>query len=794
MTTAEATNEFAVYPGISFKTRMSLRPLVNHLEKRNHSNDIIRGMDEELLNRIRETPALLEEPLTPYTLEKHRDLFEALMSRFIPGILSDDEPIAVMSPFGSEAILAGERFQSLTPENFHNGKEDHFLDPGHIKELSGYLTIASNYYGLNLTIPETMPFVLKSQNGDSIHFRVHVDRTFLECSVNGELPYVSPEALARLKGEGTNVQLWRDTIPADRFVFTGLVILRATDVTEENLFTGIQKQLLTPGSIIQTKTFENITSKVRKLIDIPDAYLGLASFQGETLILLGHGGKEEHHDSDISNHFQCARSRYKDLTESRAFNSIKEKKLLVVDTIEESMIEYEMEREMWDEGIRSILVAPLVEDGEPVGGLVIKSRIPGSLNASVALKLQHLIPYFALAVVRSVEELENRVQLEIRKTYTAIHPSVEWKFRDVALSRLQVRTGNDHSGITFENVYPIYAQTDIKNSTAHRNEAIQEDLQEQLALAGETLRLAYLEKPMMILDHLGYRIESLRSTLDDGIHAGEEEAIIRLLRNEVEPTMNELSGFGNGIQDKIDEYRMRMDPAMNMIYDARHRFDRSVSMLNSEFSRHLEKQQEIAQKHFPHYFEKNTTDGIDFGAYTGASMQSDGHWDPVYIRNLRLWQLVILCTNERIARNLLHKLPVPLEVTHLAVVQNLPLSIHYSSDANQFEVEGAYNIRYEIMKKRIDKAVVKGTNERITQAGYLTVVYSQAQEGMEYREYLHFLMARGCLAGPLEELEVEDLQGIRGLHAFRAPIVVDGECSLLEMNMAEMNRMFEEGE
>jgi hypothetical protein len=41
-------------------------------------------------------------------------------------------------------------------------------------------------------------------------------------------------------------------------------------------------------------------------------------------------------------------------------------------------------------------------------------------------------------------------------------------------------------------------------------------------------------------------------------------------------------------------------------------------------------------------------------------------------------------------------------------------------------VDGAYDIRYEIVKKRIDKALIKGTNERATQPGKIVIVYSQA--------------------------------------------------------------------
>lgn len=38
-----------------------------------------------------------------------------------------------------------------------------------------------------------------------------------------------------------------------------------------------------------------------------------------------------------------------------------------------------------------------------------------------------------------------------------------------------------------------------------------------------------------------------------------------------------------------------------------------------------------------------------------------------------------------------------------------PISIHFKMDEKQFDIDGSYNVRYEIAKKRIDKAKIKGS-------------------------------------------------------------------------------------
>jgi hypothetical protein len=79
------------------------------------------------------------------------------------------------------------------------------------------------------------------------------------------------------------------------------------------------------------------------------------------------------------------------------------------------------------------------------------------------------------------------------------------------------------------------------------------------------------------------------------------------------------------------------------------------------------------------------------------------------------------------------------------------LSIQFRFDERRFDVDGAYNVRYEIIKKRIDKAVVQGTRERVTQPRKLAIVYSQPAEAAEYRAYLEYLGARGYVTGEVED-------------------------------------------
>jgi hypothetical protein len=161
---------------------------------------------------------------------------------------------------------------------------------------------------------------------------------------------------------------------------------------------------------------------------------------------------------------------------------------------------------------------------------------------------------------------------------------------------------------------------------------------------------------------------------------------------------------------------------------------------------------------------------VDYQIYVGASLKEDGAWDPIYLKNLRIWQLMVTCGAARRAHQLRDTLPLPLETTNLILVQHTPLSIRFRFDEKRFDVDGAYDIRYAIVKKRIDKALINGTTERVTQPGTIAIVYSQGSEAQEYRRYIDYLQSLGYLKPGIEDVELEELQGVHGLRALRVTV------------------------
>ena len=153
--------------------------------------------------------------------------------------------------------------------------------------------------------------------------------------------------------------------------------------------------------------------------------------------------------------------------------------------------------------------------------------------------------------------------------------------------------------------------------------------------------------------------------------------------------------------------------------------------------------------------------------YAGEQLLIDKKFNVLQINDLRIWQLKLMCEIAMLAQAYNKFLPIPLNLTHLVVVQNKPISISFSKEERRFEVDGSYDTRYEIIKKRIDKALIKGTDERLTQPGMLAIVYSQEEEKEEYVRYLEYLRNLSYIKYDIEDHVLQDLQGVHGLRALR---------------------------
>src|SRR5919108_162833 len=612
--------EFAMDPAtFPFRCELSLAPLITFWTQLSAYHEFGRGPIPGIVReKAREAPELagLIEDLS--VIEKHRAFVDLMMTAMFPPAFWEQEYGAALFPFQLRAFYATPPFRRalMGADGSLQGRasflQAHSVAPtlASAKLLLAYQLILERAYGIDLGTDVPIIFTaVDAATGLDQHFRLQFDWRFVQVKVSGPKPPLTDAARQRLKTGRIDSDYLRELLPPERFVLRGFMIVKAVDVTDQEVLSSLKRDLIDKDSIVSQTHFDALQAKLRTFFQRPDLRLGLAAVEGDQVLVL----------NDASSHEQaCIFGDSAHHTTAEFTGSVYERACLQNNPLViEDLVTYPdrtpVEEELIKSGVRNFICAPLHYQEKVIGTLELVSPRVGDLNETHLPRLEEVLPLFSMAVQRSVEE--------------------------------------------------------------------------------------------------------------------------------------------------------------------------SVTRIAESISSYLELEEDAAQAMFPHYFEKQKTDGVDYQLYVGPALQEDGRFDPLCLRNLRLWQLMVTCGIAVRAHRLRDRLPIPLETTHLILVQHAPLSIRFRFDEKRFDVDGAYNIRYEIVKKRIDKAVVEGTSERVTQPGKLAIVYNQPAEALEYKAYIEYLQSLGYLIGPVESLELGELQGVQGLRALRVQIALDNPKLQERINM-----------
>ncbi|HHP7240901.1 MAG TPA: GAF domain-containing protein [Cyclobacteriaceae bacterium] len=766
-----------IMDGFPFKSSLNLSNIIGYWELRSYDKESFKSLTaKELINLVDANPILRESMTDASVLKDYKSILDDLMLAIFPPATGEDHLMAALRPFSFDYFYATKPFHKLIDKigSFEElvkamGTEE----MGKKKTLAAYASIFQQLYGQDIhSVQDMVLRLVDSEDGLERYYKVLFNSKFCEIAVDGELPKLTDQSINEIKNNIDNLDIWKKYLPPERFEFKGFVIYSFIEITEQEIVSALKEALLEKDSVVNEETFLKLERNLRSLLRIPDLHIGISSQQKNKESLINYGRKIYRSlISQEKGNLVCS------IDENKIYDRlINQMKPLVIENINEFHELPAIKKQLLSKKIKNLILAPLFYDNEFIGILELASETEDCLDYYSLSKLEEVIPLFAVAVQRNAEELHTEIQSIIKEQYTSIHPSVEWKFREAAIRIITQQKNNeitDLPEIVFKDVSPLYAAYDIRSSSTERNKAIQQDLKEQLLLTKSILNRAYKLKKLPVLDELNFRVNKHYLQIKKGLLSGDESNIIRFLKNEVEPVFQNLKSENSTLETLINEYWASLDADLGTAYHARKFFEESVMKINDTIATILDQEQDVVQKMYPHYFEKYQTDGVEYNIYIGSTLNENDSYDDMYLKNLQLWQLLSTIKIARKVQALQPQLSLPLEITNLILVHTTPLSIRFRLDEKKFDVDGAYNIRYEIVKKRIDKALIKGTSERLTQPNKIAIVYSSEEESENYLRFIEYLQNKGYIKPEVEQLDIEELQGVSGLKALRVSINFD---------------------
>lgn len=567
-----------------------------------------------------------------------------------------------------------------------------------------------------------------------------------------------PEIIARLS-DPQQWQVLEQQLSLADYQLNGVLFLEGVDITLREKIRRLTHLLIDRESILRPEKFQQVNQALRSLFRADNSII--LSAEGEQARLFIGTEYEE---------LEVAAYAMKQLQGSHFLRAAEQNRIWNVSDLSINC-QTECEQHLLARGGRSLLLIPLVVQSmtsmpgsRQLAGIVgLTSNRPCHFDA---IDCQHATELIAPLTVALRQAVQQRLT-----TIHNIHPAVEWRFLQEAERQ---SWGLPPEPVVFSNVYPLYGISDIRGSSEERNRAIQADLLTQLRLGLAVVEAVCQAQETALGEQLRLDLGDRIQQFEAGITVDAEITVLKYLSDRLEIHLHYFAQCNPAAQAAVKAYRAACDNDHKSVYIARAQYDQMIAEINTVLRETWERWQERMQKITPHYCDIECTDGIDHMIYAGASI--DLKFCDFHLRSLRYEQLRAVCDCARATLTLEKHHQTKLQVTHLVLVQDLTVDIFHDTNTERlFDVKGTRDTRYEIVKKRIDKALDQQTKTRITQPGMLTLVYSTDEEWAEYQQYLQYLKREGWIGTKLEMGNVEPLQGVTGLKFARVKVLLTAD-------------------
>ena len=758
-----------------FKILYSIKGLIEELERSN----FYFGEFKKVVDNIKVTlPQLIEGVETIEEFEDSIALLSPIIDKVIPDPVMKNTMKAIGFPLSNRFYNATDSFKELV-----NGHQTRIITSFEATNSETFYKICcflilSRYYHINLNLKEANLLEIDSEKGYLIYLSIIYNYEYFSIYPSAPEYELTADQIDELLNNYENTALWYQYIPVDSWILKGIGIATFFENTTNIAISNLKSKLLS-YSEDPSQVNRDVVASLKSVFRVDDLRVGFSSFNEELNVIIDFpiavAGKSiilhEQESLDIGKIY-C----------TNFLNKVSKSDYYVITDVDSYSNKYpndEMVKNLVNQGIKSIIIYPLKKGDECLGILEIASATAGVFNRINANQIKEILPLIEESILRYYNELDLQINSYIQTEYTSLHPSVNWKFRNRAKEALiNPDSTEKRLPITFKDVYPFYGEIDVRGSSIIRNACTKQDYKNQLhfliKVCDELYNRSLKDKFLALTDQLNVFLERIDHV--DKIYF--EREIFEFISLYVHPEIPKY--VKEDEKSIIEEYLQKLDPHTGLYYQARKEFDVSISTLNKLLSNGLDAFQQESQRIFPHYYERFNTDGIDFNLYVGRSITPNKEFSYPIIKELRYWQLQTLIALEQQYAQVKSEMLVKIDVATLILTSNTTLDIVFKMDEKRFDVDGYNNAKYEIIKKRINKAFVKGKEERINVPGKLCIIYTEDVLKEEYTDYLNILITKGYLLNEIEYLEVEELQGLGGLLAIRIPINYNSPILTLE--------------
>ncbi|HTN17230.1 MAG TPA: hypothetical protein VL092_06090 [Chitinophagaceae bacterium] len=783
-------------PEINFT--LTFRPYLNYIKGQIAAtkSTVYKQFLESIAAIIIDNPEL-QAPITDLSvLNKHQELIELIKITHLSQVKSDGFLYTLGLPAFDKNAVNYFGFSQEFKTFFQEKGEQLIIKSDFVNDefqRNIYKDILRKVYGItNLEgSTEVMMHMVDNSTAATQFYKIIRRHQFADISTQLSIPELRQEWVDYAIGVIRSHNELEVPLPFKEFKMEGFFIFSIIPDTEEMALLSLSNSITQIHVSDEQNTFQKMREATVSLVGNEQIEVGFLPF-------LKVNGAYVYHDifTTISLVFERLKNHFSQDELNQIFNEMVNKSSASCGNVMASLHNevYQLDDDcneqkhlksiLSNEGLNSLKFIPVWHKNELLGIVELGSKDATAINAAVLRKLEMALPYYREYFMYKANAFSDYLKSFIMQRYTAIQDSVSWKFNEEVWNTLKDLSSDRNHIMTppvkFDNLYPFYGAIDFRNSSLKQIEAIHADYKAQLHFLEQLLEENGLTDEEESTRDFAAQIKYWCNKINDSIHI-EEEADLRYFLEVASLHMVKQLAKDHKIETSVAEaYDIAVSTKDGVFHLFHNKYEESLQQLNSILKEHLYKAEENLQQLVPHYFEKFQTDGLEYSLYAGKSIRPSVPFPDNAREIITNWQMDSIVDMAVAASKNKHKLTVPLETTQLILVHENKVDISYRIDERHFDVQGSYSIRYEVIKKRIDKVHLLNSAERLTQPGTIAIVYTHRNSINAYLDKINDLTENGRLLPGVEYLDLEQLQGIGKLKAIRVKINFDTNSTTLE--------------
>ena len=464
---------------------LSFHKLLEHYDEMALSKDpFTRSKAQRVLKAQAPYPELREGFNDFSLVDKYEKVIKIILEDTFSEVLSNNEIKTASQPWSNVVFNASKRFRKILKEAGTDFEPVIRNQEDGINYMMSATAVLTFYYGFKLDFSRPYYYDIPDANGVMHHYRILYNADFLELIPTDAAKALTQDDVDELLENWDDLDLWKEKIPPNSFISKGFVISNMFDVTTEHSISEIKSGLIANDKRGSENFMFNLQETFKSFFRLSEVRVGFVAYNAkEDRFEKVHGQNMESVILQDQEYASCGdalcEGSYKVLLKENDYFAISDVEKYY--KISEGRAPY---KGLYKQGIKSAIFAPIAANEELLGVLEIASTKVNELNSVNATKLEDVMPFIVSAVLRSKIEEENLIDAIIQNECTSVHSSVYWRFQEEAKRFIiDDLNGNQPSfrEISFKDVYPLYGQIDIKDSSQARNSAILYDLMIQLS-------------------------------------------------------------------------------------------------------------------------------------------------------------------------------------------------------------------------------------------------------------------------------------------------------------------------